>query len=148
MHSNPGSFSFSSVCLRTSVLRNVFRHAFDYPYSTITSMLQVSEPRPSGRIMINLDEGARRFTFESEAATAFLEFRRRADRFTIVHTVVPPELEGQGVGSRLVTAAVGYAASHGLTVVPICPFARAWLRSHSDVAATVNIDWPTTDPGA
>jgi len=108
-------------------------------------MLQVSEPRANGRIIINLDEGVSRFTFESDAATAFLEFRRRADRFIIVHTVVPPALEGEGVGSRLVTAAVAYAASHGWTVVPVCPFARAWLRSHSDVAATVNIDWPMAD---
>ena len=83
--------------------------------------------------MIKLDEAARRFTFESEAATAFLEFRQRADRFIILHTVVPPELEGEGVGSRLVTAAIDHAVSRGLTVVPICPFARAWLRSHSDV---------------
>ena len=97
--------------------------------------------------MIKLDEAARRFTFESEGATAFLEFRQRADRFIILHTVVPPELEGEGVGSRLVAAAIDHAVSRGLTVVPICPFARAWLRSHSDVAATVNIDWPNTDPG-
>lgn len=97
--------------------------------------------------MIKLDEVARRFTFEPAAATAFLEFRRRADHFIIVHTVVPPELEGQGVGGQLVTAAVDHAVSHGLTVVPVCPFARAWLRSHSDVAARVNIDWPTTDTG-
>jgi uncharacterized protein len=96
--------------------------------------------------MINLDEVARRFTFESGAATAFLEFRRRGDRLIIVHTVVPPELEGKGVGSRLVTAAVDHAVSRGLTVVPVCPFARAWLRSHSDVAARANIDWPITDP--
>ena len=73
--------------------------------------------------MIKLDEAARRFTFESEAATAFLEFRQRADRFIILHTVVPPELEGEGVGSRLVTAAIDHAVSRGLTVVPICPFA-------------------------
>jgi predicted GNAT family acetyltransferase len=93
--------------------------------------------------MINLDEAANRFTYTSDAASASLQFRQRADRLVIIHTVVPPELEGKGVGSRLVTAAVEYASIRGLTVVPVCPFARAWLRSHPDVAATVNIEWPS-----
>jgi hypothetical protein len=29
-----------------------------------------------------------------------------------------------------------------MIVVPMCPFARAWLERHPDVAATVRIDWP------
>ncbi len=92
--------------------------------------------------MINLDETSGQFTFTSGAATGVLQFRRRADRMIIIHTVVPPELEGQGVGGKLVLAAIEHAASHHLTVVPICPFARAWLRSHPDVASTVTIEWP------
>ena len=43
---------------------------------------------------------------------------------------------------ELVRAAVGYAAGEGLTVVPACPFARAWLDRHPDVAALVPIDMP------
>ncbi len=95
--------------------------------------------------MIDVDETTGRFTFTSDTASATLQFRRGADRFIIVHTVVPPEIEGEGVGGTLVTAAVEYAASRNLTVVPICPFARAWLKSHGDVAATVHIECPTAD---
>jgi hypothetical protein len=60
----------------------------------------------------------------------------------LVHTGVPGALEGRGVGGLLVRAAVGYAAGEGLTVVPACPFARAWLQRHPDVAALVPIDAP------
>ena len=60
----------------------------------------------------------------------------------VLHTGVPDALEGHGVGAQLVRAAVGYAASEGLTVVPACPFARAWLDRHPDVAALVPIDAP------
>ena len=43
---------------------------------------------------------------------------------------------------RLVTAAIGYAAEQGLTVVPSCPFARSWLERHPGAAARVQIDAP------
>jgi hypothetical protein len=54
---------------------------------------------------------------------------------------VPAELEGRGIGGRLVTAAVGQAAREGMTVVPLCPFARGWLERHADVASRAAIDW-------
>jgi hypothetical protein len=60
----------------------------------------------------------------------------------LLHTGVPHALEKHGIGGELVRAAVGYAASRGLTVVPACPFARAWLEQHPDVAAQVPIDAP------
>ena len=52
---------------------------------------------------------------------------------------------GHGLGGRLVAAAVEDAARRGLTIVPICPFARGWLERHPDVAATVDIDWTAAD---
>lgn len=91
---------------------------------------------------ITIDESERRIIATSGSSTASLEYRVRANRFIIMHTEVPTELSGQGLAGQLVTAAIAYADSNGHTVVPICPFARAWLRSHPDVAATVDIDWP------
>ena len=72
---------------------------------------------------------------------AELVYRRRADRLILVHTGVPETLAGQGLGGRLVAAAVERAAREHLTLVPLCPFARDWLERHPDAAATVNIDW-------
>jgi predicted GNAT family acetyltransferase len=82
-----------------------------------------------------------RFELASGGHLAVLTYRRRADRLVLVHTGVPRELEGHGAGGRLVTAAVSRAAADGLTLVPLCSFARAWLGSHPDVAGTVTIDW-------
>jgi uncharacterized protein len=84
---------------------------------------------------------ASRLELRAEGHLAELLYRRRGDRFVIVHTDVPPELEGRGLGGALVRAAVDRAVGEGLTVVPLCPFARLWLERHPDVAAKATIDW-------
>ncbi len=82
-----------------------------------------------------------RFELRTEEGLAELIYRRRANRLVLVHTEVPKKLEEHGLGGRLVKAAVDRAVSEGLTVVPLCPFARAWLERHPETAATVNVDW-------
>jgi predicted GNAT family acetyltransferase len=85
---------------------------------------------------------ASRLEVTIDGHVAELIYRRRADRLVLVHTRVPDALEGRGLGGQLVTAALSWAATEDLTVVPICPFARSWLTGHPDAAGTVKIDWP------
>ena|SRR5271166_5949334 len=82
-----------------------------------------------------------RFELAADGAVAELVYRRRADRLVLIHTEVPDKLAGQGIGGRLVHAALDRAASEGLTVVPLCPFARTWLERHPQEADTVDVDW-------
>ena len=97
---------------------------------------------------ISDNKQASRFELSAEGQVAELVYRRRADRLVLVHTGVPSAFEGQGVGGRLVMAAVNRAAAEGLTVVPLCSFARSWLLRHPDAAATVTIDWGDQPPAA
>jgi predicted GNAT family acetyltransferase len=89
---------------------------------------------------ITNNERARRFETTIDGHLAELTYERHGDRFLLMHTEVPSELEGMGVGGALVSAAVELAAENGLTVVPRCPFARGWLERHPDVAKTVTIE--------
>jgi uncharacterized protein len=82
-----------------------------------------------------------RFELTAEGRLAELVYRRRGQRLVLAHTEVPPELGGHGLGGALVAAALARAESEGLTVVPLCPFARTWLERHPDAAAKVSIDW-------
>ena len=50
----------------------------------------------------------------------------------LLHTVVPRALEGQGLGSRLAEAAVGWAKAEKLEVVPVCSFVQSWLTRHPE----------------
>jgi uncharacterized protein len=82
-----------------------------------------------------------RFEVSIDGVLAQLTYRRRADRLILVHTGVPDALAGRGVGGLLVQAAMAKATAEGLTVVPLCPFARSWLERHPDAAAGITIDW-------
>ncbi len=89
--------------------------------------------------------GASRFELTADGRLAELGYRLRGNRLVILHTEVPPELEGHGIGGALVTAALDRAVRDDLTVVPLCPFTRGWLERHPDAAARVTIDWGPAD---
>jgi predicted GNAT family acetyltransferase len=87
------------------------------------------------------NEAGSRFELRAGGQLAELMYRRNGKRLVLIHTEVPVELEGQGIGGRLVRAAIDRAGRDGMTVVPLCPFARGWLQRHPDVAGRVTIDW-------
>ena len=97
---------------------------------------QVSD---SAAVIDNTD--ASRFELRADGWLAELVYRIRGDRLVLVHTEVPVELEGRGIGGRLVTAAIDRAVREGLTLVPLCPFARGWLERHPEAASKAVIDW-------
>jgi len=72
---------------------------------------------------------------------AELVYRTRAGRLILVHTEVPEALGGRGLGGELVRAAMRKATAEGMSLVPLCPFARSWLERHSEEAKAVPIDW-------
>lgn len=105
------------------------------PMTDTTPPVTVEDDRAAGRLVV-----------ERDGTVAYLTYRREPGRIILIHTEVPPQFEGHGVGSALVRAAVDLARSEGLTIVPWCPFARHWLRTHPDVTATVAMDWATPPP--
>lgn len=57
-------------------------------------------------------------------------------RMVIDHTEVDASLKGQGVGAKLVAAAVDDARANGFRILPLCPFAKAIMtkeKSYEDV---------------
>ena len=73
-----------------------------------------------------------RFELEVDGKTAVLQYMRRGETLYLTHTEVPPELEGKGIGSRIVKHALEDARSRGVKVAPWCPFVRAYIDRHPD----------------
>lgn len=47
------------------------------------------------------------------------------NKFIIDHTEVNPDFGGQGVGKKMVMAAVEFARENNLKIIPLCPFAKS-----------------------
>jgi len=75
---------------------------------------------------------AKRFEVESGPYLAVLEYRQVGDTILFIHTGVPPELEGQGIGSRLARAGLEYARAQEKKVVPLCWFVRGFIERHPE----------------
>jgi uncharacterized protein len=51
---------------------------------------------------------------------------------SFLHTVVPAELGGRGVGSRLADSGVRWAREQGHELDAVCSFVRGWLERHPE----------------
>ena len=100
-------------------------------------MATVSDPD----ITIVRNDAARQYELTVDGVLAgTAEFRARPGRIVFTHTVVKPEYEGRGLGSRLAEFVLDDAVARGETIVPVCPFIAAYLREHAGYEASVA--WP------
>ncbi|MDN5780418.1 MAG: N-acetyltransferase [Luteimonas sp.] len=83
---------------------------------------------------IRHDGAGNRFTTSEDGHEGFVEYERDGDVLAITHTVVPPEIGGRGIAGKLVEAALRYARSEGLKVLPRCSYAENYMRKHPEHA--------------
>jgi uncharacterized protein len=73
-----------------------------------------------------------RYELDVEGGTALVYYRLAPGVITLMHTEVPPALEGHGIGSKLVRAVLEDIRAQGLTAIPRCPFVSAWMGKHPE----------------
>lgn len=72
------------------------------------------------------------YELEVRGHRAVAAYQREGDRIVFTHTLVPPAIEGKGVGSKLIRAALESARDQRLKVVPQCPFVAAYIERHPE----------------
>ena len=72
------------------------------------------------------------FELEVEGHLAKAYYRIEDGVITFIHTEVPPELGGKGVGSRLIKGALDEVRARGLKVIAECPFVKAYIEKHPE----------------
>jgi len=75
--------------------------------------------------------GEGRFFVGDDPAQALAEItftREAGGRIVIDHTRVSELMKGRGLGSSLVMEVVALARSEGITIRPVCPFAKKLLE--------------------
>jgi predicted GNAT family acetyltransferase len=75
-----------------------------------------------------------RFELDADGHVAFSNYRRDDGTITIMHTEVPKELGGKGIGSALVRGLLEIVRAQGLKVVPLCPFVAGYIAKHPEYA--------------
>jgi uncharacterized protein len=73
-----------------------------------------------------------RYELEVDCHTAIAVYTLRPGVITFVHTEVPAELGGKGVGSTLVRGALEDVRRQGLKVAVRCSFVRAFIAKHPE----------------
>lgn len=72
------------------------------------------------------------FELTVDGYRAVAAYQLEGDTIVFTHTEVPPAIEGRGVGTKLIQAALDSARDRGLKVVPQCPFVRAYMEKHPE----------------
>ncbi|HYW17356.1 MAG TPA: GNAT family N-acetyltransferase [Allosphingosinicella sp.] len=78
------------------------------------------------------NEAASQYELEVEGQLALAAYRLGDGRVTFTHTEVPDALEGQGIGSKLVAAALEDVRTKGLKVIPACAFVKHYIEKHPE----------------
>ncbi|MBC8155067.1 MAG: N-acetyltransferase [Bacteroidetes bacterium] len=82
---------------------------------------------------VQLNNARHRFEMTTDGKLSFVEFQQADDEtLALIHTEVHPDLEGQGVGSKLVKGVLDYARTNNLHIMPYCPFVAIYLKRHAD----------------
>lgn len=91
------------------------------------------------------NEAAHQFQMEIEGHLAFIQFNEISDRIALVHTEVPQELGGKGVGKILVKKTLQIIKDSGKTVMPYCPFVLAYIKRNPEWRTLVSERFPYLD---
>ncbi len=69
---------------------------------------------------------------------AFIQYEETGEGvLALTHTEVPPEFEGQGIGSQLVKGMFEIVRAEELKIVPQCRFVAAYIRRHPEYQSLV-----------
>lgn len=78
------------------------------------------------------NEAEHRYELATDAGIAVAEYRAQGDAVAFTHTIVPEELEGQGIASRLIAFALDDVRARGLKARPLCAFVHAYMEKHPE----------------
>jgi predicted GNAT family acetyltransferase len=69
-----------------------------------------------------------RFELDVEGITAFITYQKSPGAITLIHTEVPPELGGQGIGTKLGRATLDAVRAQGRKLTVECDFVRSFME--------------------
>lgn len=78
------------------------------------------------------NEARRRYEYATDRGIALAAYRIEGDVIAFTHTEVPEALEGRGIASKLIAAALADVRARGLKVRPLCAFVAHYMDKHRE----------------
>ena len=84
-------------------------------------------------IEIRHDEENQRFVASVDGTEAVVQYGRPDEgTLDLFRTYTPEALRGRGIAGHIVEAALEYARTAGLRVVPSCPYVARFIEKHDE----------------
>ena len=84
-------------------------------------------------VQVTDNPATHRFEIRADGELAgFTLYRPAETRYTFVHTEIDPRFEGHGLASKLISQVLDTMRERGLSVLPHCPFVRAYIETHHE----------------
>jgi predicted GNAT family acetyltransferase len=79
------------------------------------------------------NEDSNQYEFHIDGLVPRIEYiKAKDDKIYLIHTEVPRELEGKGIGTALVKKVLEEIRENDLTMVPLCPFVATYIKRHPE----------------
>ena len=81
-------------------------------------------------IALEKNETAKQFEIHADGQMATIAYKEEHFTITLLHTEVPPELEGRGVATAIIEKTLTYIEKNHLRLIPLCPFIITYIKRH------------------
>lgn len=85
---------------------------------------------------INLElvnnEAGNRFEMNVDGNIAIIEYKQYPGKMALLHTEVPPQLEGKGAATAIIEKTLAYIEKNNLKLIPLCPLVVAYIKRHRE----------------
>ena len=96
----------------------------------------MTKPLPAieGLSIVDVPEARRYEARIGDELVGWVDYGRVRTRLVALHTEVPPEFGGRGIGTALVRHVIADARESGFTITPRCPLFRTHFARHPEDA--------------
>ena len=81
-------------------------------------------------LALKKNEAVKQFEMEVDDHKAIIAYQENRFTITLLHTEVPPELEGRGVATAIIEKTLTYIEKNHLRLIPLCPFIITYIKRH------------------
>lgn len=78
------------------------------------------------------NEDNHRFEITFEEHKAFIDYKERPGKISLIHTEVEPELEGKGAATAVIEKTLEHIEQNNYKLVPLCPLVFAYIKRHPE----------------